>query len=92
MRYGVVYAREVDGQVLTFDVSGLLYDGILVMRDRETGSLWSQFISTAIDGHFDGMALEVVPAERISWKAWMEEHRTRSCWASLRNSMSESCI
>ena len=70
----MVYAREVEGQVLTFDVSGLLYQGILVMRDRETGSLWSQAINTAIDGHFDGMGLEAIPAERISWKAWMEEH------------------
>ena len=70
----MVYAREVEGQVLTFDVSGLLYDGILVMRDRETGSLWSQAISTAIDGHFDGMALEAIPVERVSWKKWMEEH------------------
>ena len=70
----MVYAREVEGQVLTFDVSGLLYYGILVMRDRETGSLWSQAISTAIDGHFDGMGLEPVPVERVSWKKWKEEH------------------
>ena len=70
----MVYAREVEGQVLTFGVSGLLYDGILVMRDMETGSLWSQAISTAIDGHFDGMVLEPVPAERVSWAKWMEEH------------------
>ncbi len=69
----MVYAREVDGQTLTFDVSGMLYDGILVMRDRETGSLWSQAISSAIDGHFDGMVLEVVAAERVSWRRWMEE-------------------
>ena len=70
----MVYAREIDGQVLTFDVSGLLYQGILVMRDKETGSLWSQAISTAIDGHFDGMVLEPVPVERVSLEKWMEEH------------------
>ena len=70
----MVYAREVEGQVLTFDVSGLLYQGILVMRDNETGSLWSQAISTAIDGHFDGMVLEPVPVERVSFMKWMEEH------------------
>ena len=89
----MVYAREVEGQVLTFDVSGLLYQGILVMRDNETGSLWSQAISTAIDGHFDGMVLEPVPVERVSFK---EMGRGAPGFArarlSPRNSKSEPCI
>ena len=70
----MVYVRQIEGEALTLEVSGLLYDGALVMRDRETGSLWSQAIHTAIDGHFDGLVLDVVAAERVSWKRWMEEH------------------
>lgn len=36
----VVYERAVDGQPLTFGVSGTLADDVLVLYDRETVSGW----------------------------------------------------
>ena len=43
----MVYAREVNGEELTFGVSGLLLRDALVMFDHQTDSLWSQFIGKA---------------------------------------------
>ena len=37
----IVFDRRVDSQVLTFQVSGMLWNRTLVMYDTETQSLWS---------------------------------------------------
>jgi hypothetical protein len=42
-----VYAGEIEGQMLTFGVSGKLIMNGLVMYDSETGSQWSQVIGQA---------------------------------------------
>ena len=45
-----MYARDVNGQLLTFGVSGKLIMNGLVMFDRETGSLWAHINGQAVDG------------------------------------------
>ena len=39
-----MYAREIEGRELTFGVSGKLIMNALVLYDRQTDSLWSQFL------------------------------------------------
>mgnify|MGYP001820455158 CR=1 FL=1 len=55
-----VYEREIDGRVLDFGVSGLLYNSSLVMYDRQTETLWS---------HFTGEPLHGAHWSRPNWSA-----------------------
>ena len=64
----------MNGQVLDFGVSGKLIMNALVMFDRETGSLWSHFLSKAISGELQGTKLENVPLTLTPWSKWVETH------------------
>ncbi len=65
-----MYARTVNGKVLTFGVSGKLVRNSLVMFDHETMSLWSHLTGSAIRGPLSGSRLTVLPATQTSWGAW----------------------
>ena len=43
---------------------------VLVMYDRETGSLWSQLLGEAVEGSFKGTKLEFLPAVHTTWEDW----------------------
>ncbi|WP_267642865.1 DUF3179 domain-containing protein [Haloarchaeobius amylolyticus] len=70
----VVYDRVVDGQRLTFGVSGKLADDDLVMYDRETESEWKQSLGTAIAGEYEGTDLTVLPAAMVPVRRFRESH------------------
>ncbi len=57
-----------------FGVSGKLWNGVLVMYDRATGSLWTQIDGRAIEGEREGELLEHVPSSFTTWGAWVAEH------------------
>jgi len=59
---------------VTFEVSGKLILNALVMYDRQTDSLWSQFLGQAVHGELDGTKLELLPSQLISLGAWKEAH------------------
>lgn len=67
-----MYAREVDGQTLTLAVSGMLWNRSLVMRDVETGSLWSHLLGEAMQGPLKGKRLRQVPSLITDWQTWRE--------------------
>ncbi len=69
-----MYARTVKEEVLTFGVSGKLIMNALVMYDRQTDSLWSQFLGEAVQGTHEGTKLELVPSQLTRWSAWKEEY------------------
>ena len=58
---------------LTFEVFGLL-KGVLVMRDRETGSVWTHLDGKAIEGELAGARLEMIPMPQMTWAEWREAH------------------
>ena len=60
--------------MLEFGVSGKLINNALVMFDRETRSLWSQFLSFSVRGEFEGTLLEPVPLILTTWKEWTTQH------------------
>lgn len=66
--------RRLDGRVLDFGISGRLYRSDLVMYDRQTRSLWSQFIGTAIAGLLVGRQLESFPVGVVAWSSWRSAH------------------
>jgi hypothetical protein len=69
-----VFRRIVDGDVLEFGVSGLLYNSNLVMYDRQNDpareSLWSQLKRQAISGPRVGEALTPLPIRVLPWSDW----------------------
>ncbi len=60
--------------MLEFGVSGKLINNALVMYDRETRSLWSQFLSFSVQGEFEGTPLEPVPLVLTTWDEWSEQY------------------
>ncbi len=65
---GLVFDRMVDGAVLDFGTSGRLFQSNLVMYDRQTKGLWSQFTGQAVAGApYVGTELQRVPSSLVGW-------------------------
>ncbi|MFB6298958.1 MAG: DUF3179 domain-containing protein [Halobacteriales archaeon] len=73
---GIVYDRGIDGQTLTFGVSGKLADDDLVMYDRETGSEWKQSSGICIDGQFAGRQLPIRTAAMMRLDRFRDRYPT----------------
>ena len=71
---GVAFVAEVDGEALTFGVSGLLHNSNLLLYDRETESLWNQLWARAISGPLSGTRLRRIPLTHTRWEDWRREH------------------
>jgi Protein of unknown function (DUF3179) len=69
-----VYAREINGQVYSFGVSGKLWANGLIMYDHQTDSLWSHVAGQAITGSMQGTKLRMLPATRTDWGTWKRLH------------------
>ncbi len=69
-----MYAREVEGDELTFGVSGKLIRNVLVMYDRQSESLWSQLLGESVSGEYLGTKLEYLPSWHTTWKVWKQMH------------------
>lgn len=71
----VVYGRTYRGRELRFEPSGGLVNASLVMRDKETGSLWPILRGRAETGPLAGTALEELAAgEKTRWDEWVRRH------------------
>lgn len=65
-----MYSRIIDGEEYSFGVSGKLIMNVLVMYDRQTGTLWSQLLGEAVQGELQGTKLEFLPSIQTTWEAW----------------------
>ncbi|NCQ53459.1 MAG: DUF3179 domain-containing protein, partial [Caldiserica bacterium] len=70
----VVFEREIDNELLTFGVSGLLYNSNLVFYDRNSNSLWPQLALGAVTGKFSSQNIPVIPSRVVTWRQWKKEH------------------
>lgn len=70
----VVYNRRIDGEVLTFGVSGKLADNDLVLYDRETDSEWKQSSGVCLSGRHAGTTLRVRPAATMTLSSFREHY------------------
>lgn len=70
---GLVFERTVDGEVLDFGTSGRLWNSNLVMYDRSSRSLWSQFTGEAIVGERLGTTLMQVPMQIVAFSDFAEQ-------------------
>ena len=70
----MVFDAKVDGTVLNFGVSGLLYNSDVLFDDRNTGSLWSQILSQSVSGPMKSVKLKQLPAFRTTWANWLAKY------------------
>lgn len=71
---GVAFERRVEGRLLDFGTSGLLYVDNLVMYDRQTESLWPQLTGQASVGALTGTQLTAIPIGIVGWKLFRESY------------------
>ena len=69
-----MYAAEIDQIHYTFEASGSLWQDALVMRDRQTGSLWSQISGTCISGPMEGTTLVQYPAHHTTFGEFKKQY------------------
>jgi hypothetical protein len=84
---GIGFNRRIGTRVLEFGTSGKLYRSALVMYDRQTESLWSQFTGKAIAGVFVESELEYFPVSIASWSDGAVVTQTPGCSAGRRDSI-----
>jgi hypothetical protein len=70
----VAFDRRVGGEVLDFGTSGSLHRSALVMYDRQTESLWTQFDGQAVIGTLMGEELEQLTVSTVSWSDVRADH------------------
>ncbi|MFO7592096.1 MAG: DUF3179 domain-containing protein [Acidimicrobiia bacterium] len=70
----IAYDRRLGDRILDFGVSGLLYRSDLVMYDRQTESLWVQFLGQAVVGRLAGEKLEPISVSTVAWRDWRTAH------------------
>ena len=68
-----MYAASVAGQPLTFDVAGV-WRRNLILRDRQTGTIWQQATGEAVDGPLAGAQLALLGGEEARWASWRAAH------------------
>jgi hypothetical protein len=74
-----VLDRRAAGRTLTFESSGAIWRGVLVLRDRETGTYWAPASGRALSGTLAGEALAVIPAAVTTAEAWRELYPSTLC-------------
>ena len=72
-RSGYIFDPVVDGQRLTFEPVSV-HRRNMIMRDRETGTIWQHETGEALMGKYRGKTLEILGGELSNWKAWRTEH------------------
>ncbi len=64
--------------VLDLGASGWTYHDVVVLYDRETGSLWCPYPEDgglrAIAGPLEGRVLQAQRGELSSWTGWLRDH------------------
>lgn len=71
---GVAFDRRIDGEEVSFGVSGVLHDNDLVMYDRTSNTLWQQITGEAIMGEKLGQHLTILPMTMVEWGEWKATH------------------
>jgi len=70
---GAAFRRELGGRTLSMRVAGV-YNGTIVLQDRETGTLFSPFGGRGLEGPLAGQKLERFPLVFTHWDEWMARH------------------
>ena len=69
---GAVFNRDLDGDILTFDLREGSSEESLLIVDRETETVWEALTGEAIEGPLIGSILEQVPTTLSFWFGWKD--------------------
>ena len=67
---GTGWDREINGNITTFGVSGLLYNSNIIPYDRATDSNWSQMLLKSVNGELKGTPAETYNIVETRWDTW----------------------
>lgn len=72
---GIGFDPVVAGTRYAFDVAGA-YNGVFAMRDRQTGSVWTHFDGSVLQGPLAGQSvqMEIRPLVHTTWGEWVALH------------------
>lgn len=70
---GLSFSRMVEGRELIFDFSGMTLDNAMVMKDRQSETLWSQVRLQAVEGAMAGTRLELLASNQMTWQEWASQ-------------------
>ena len=75
---GRAFERTVNGNVIDFGPSGLIWRSGLVISDKpgdvEDGSLWSEGLGQAIRGELTGTKLKDIQTNSLKYEDWRDAH------------------
>ncbi len=71
---GLAFDPTIRGETLDFGTSGRLFQSNLIMYDRQTQSLWSQFTGQAVTGPLIEEELERLPLGLVAWQDFIAAH------------------
>jgi len=77
---GVAFDRRVEGRPLTFDRIPEESGHRLMLRDRETGTLWVGLTGEAVEGELTGEQLEQLTFTQMFWFAWTDYYEQGPLW------------
>jgi hypothetical protein len=70
---GIGFDTRLNGTPLMFDFYGL-YNGVAIMADRDTGSVWLPVSAKAVKGERTGEKLTTIPVLDTTWGEWKKLH------------------
>lgn len=71
---GVAFDPRLDGERLTFGFEGV-WQGVAIVYDRDTGSLWKHLTGACFDGPRAGRTLTpLTTGTHTTWAAWRQAH------------------
>ncbi len=75
-REALAFSRKVNARVLTFKPIKARSEGVPLMRDQETGSVWNRLSGQAIEGPMKGAV--VLPLISVPWliERWRQIYQT----------------
>lgn len=68
---GAAFVWWLKGRILSFELAAGRA-GVVLMRDRETRSLWQVLTGQAVEGELFGERLERLPSHYSFWFAWSD--------------------
>jgi hypothetical protein len=71
---GMIFNRNVEGRSLTFEATSETANGLMLMKDLETGTSWEALTGRAIGGPLVHAELRRIPYEYSFWFAWKDLH------------------
>ncbi|MEM7587217.1 MAG: DUF3179 domain-containing (seleno)protein [Acidobacteriota bacterium] len=72
---GTAFRRRLGERLLSFETEGVC-GGTIILRDRETDTLWAPFDGKGLEGPLESEQLARLPVFLTTWQDWSTRHPT----------------